>query len=127
MDRRPCDGTTKGGRLCRSFGLESGRCIMHDPARAEAMTAARARGAVKAAKLRSLEGKRRKLDSPRALVKFLSDVAVDTLSGSIDPSVSRAVVYAVATLRQTMESADLEQRLTALEQQLAQQGTKRWA
>ncbi len=128
MSQPTCGALTKAGTSCRAF-VPPGReaCVSHDPAMADAVAAARIKGGTAAAKVRLLQGRRLRLDSPRALVKFLSDVAVDTLSGSIDPSVSRAVVYAVATLRQTMESADLEQRLARLEQQLAQQGTKRWA
>ncbi len=128
MNQPRCTASAKHGGSCRAFALPGREtCRVHAPEYAAAVQADRVRGGQMAGRLRAIEGKRKRLDSPRALVKFLSDVAVNTLSGSIDPSVSRAVVYAVATLRQTMESADLEQRLARLEQQLAQQGTKRWA
>jgi hypothetical protein len=116
MSERACRAQTKQGANCRAPALPGYEtCLSHTPELAEKVRLARMRGGSAAAKVRVLQGRRLKLDSSQALVRFLGDVAQDTLSGAIDPNVSRATVYAVATLRATLETADLEQRLAALE------------
>jgi len=96
---------------------------MHDPARAEAMTAARSRGAAKAAKLRSLEGGRKRLDSPRALAVFMSNLIHDAVEGKIDPDLARTVGYLVAVQTKVTEQArqaDVEQMLAEVKQLVAE-------
>jgi hypothetical protein len=96
---------------------------MHDPARAEAMTAARARGAVKAAKLRSLEGKRRKLDSPRALAGFLSNLVHDLVEGKVEPDLVKTVAYALSVQCKVIDlarAADVDVALAEVRQLTAE-------
>ena len=66
-------------------------------------------------KLRVLQGRRLKLDTPRALTRFLSDLMQDTLAGTVEPGVGRVVAYCISTQRQLLETSDLAQRLAALE------------
>jgi hypothetical protein len=71
-----CTSTTKAGNACRSFALpERETCLMHTDALRAQVEAARRRGGTVAMKLKVLQGKRQKLDSPRALVKFVSDIS----------------------------------------------------
>jgi hypothetical protein len=117
-----CRAKTKAGASCRAPALP-GRdvCIMHAPDMANKIAAARMRGGEAAAKLRLLQGRRLRLEHQGRLARFLSDLAEDTLAGSVSPDVCRAVVSACSTLRQVVETAELERRLEALEARLAQQ------
>jgi hypothetical protein len=121
--RQPrCTATTKAGASCRSFPLPNrAYCVMHDPAMAETVRAARMRGGEAAAKLRLLQGRRLRLEHQGRLARFLSDLAEDTLAGSVSPDVCRAVVSACSALCQVVETAELERRLQVLEARLAQQ------
>jgi len=98
---------------------------MHDPARAEAMTAARSRGAVKAARLRSIRGKLPKLDTARALVRFNAALVHRLLAAELEVDVVRTLVYALTLQRQLIETGDLAKRLEALEAQLPTAGAQR--
>jgi hypothetical protein len=84
------------------------------------MEAARRRGGTTAMKLRVLTGRREKLDSPKALVKFVSNVAQDCLAGTVEPDIARVVLYAVSIQRVLIEASGLESRLADLERLLAQ-------
>jgi hypothetical protein len=97
-------------------------CLAHDPERRDEVTAARSQGARKANSLRAFHGKRLKLDSASALLKFVSGLAQDTLSGVVEPDVSRAVAYAVSLQIKLVELADHERRLADLERQYGQRG-----
>ena len=92
---------------------------MHDPERAAAVAAARARGGTVAAKLRILQGKRERLDTPKALVRFVANVIQDALAGTVEPDVARVVLYGISIQRTLIESSGLEARLTEIERQLA--------
>jgi len=89
------------------------------------MTAARSRGATKANKLRALAGRRPTLTNGRALTRFASDVVQDVLSGKVAPDIGRVVLYGCATLRQLVETSQLEERLSQLEAQLATAGNQK--
>jgi hypothetical protein len=121
MSQPVCTAATKRGSACRSFALP-GRptCLMHTPALRAQVDAARRRGGTVAMKLRVLQGKRQKLDTPRALVRFVSDVMQDTLAGQIEPDVARAALYAVSIQRVLIEATDLQTRLAEVERLLAQ-------
>ena len=112
-----CEGTTKRGTPCRSFALPGqARCISHDPARAEAVRAARAKGGAAASRLRSLEGRRAQLDTPARLLRFTSNVIHDTAEGRLNPDTARAVLYGISIASKLVDTADLERRVVALEQ-----------
>ena len=114
--RHACQATTKSGAACRAFALP-GRpfCLTHDPECREDATAARVKGAGVSNRLRSIEGRRRKLDSAPELVMFTSTVIQDLLSGSVTVDVGRAVLYGVSIQRSLLEASDLDTRLRALE------------
>jgi hypothetical protein len=127
MNKVPCQGRTTTGVPCRAFA-PAGRllCRVHDPERAEEVQAGRRRGAANAAKLRLLQGRRRKLTTPAALVGFLDNLIWDTIDGKYDAKLVNAVVGAVNAQRALIERADLEQRLAALEQAARRQHGGVW-
>ena len=115
MSKPPCTAPAKYGP-CRAFalpGLET--CRVHSPQHAALVAADRVRGGRSASRLRALKGRRPKLDTPRALVKFVADLAQDTLSGAVEPDVSRAVAYCVSLQMRLLEASDLERRVAELE------------
>src|SRR4051794_22745734 len=116
MNKAPCQGRTTAGAPCRAFA-PSGRvlCRVHDPERADEVQAGRRKGAANAAKLRLLQGRRRKLTTPAALLNFVDTLIQDAIEGKYDPKLVNAVVGAVNVQRQLLEQADLEARLAALE------------
>jgi hypothetical protein len=116
MTQPACVATTQRGTPCQGI-VPGGRtlCLVHDPELADKVQAARRRGGTVSMQLKLLQGRRRRLDSPKKLLAFVSDLALDTLSGSIEPDVSRATAYAVSLQIKLIEQADLEQRLAALE------------
>src|SRR5438105_716274 len=115
--QQPCQAQTKRGTPCRSFALPAGDyCLAHDPERAGAVRAARAKGGAAASKVRSLQGRRAKLATVPELVRFTSGVIQDVLAGDVAPEVARAVLYGLSLQRQLVETSDLERRLRALEE-----------
>jgi hypothetical protein len=81
--------------------------------------AARRRGAEVAGRLRSLEGKRRKLDSPRALAAFVSTLIHDALEGKVEADLARTIGYLAAVQTKVIEqarSADVEAALSEVRQ-----------
>jgi len=113
--------TAKSGSQCRAFALpDRTTCLTHTPELAAQVEAARRRGGTAAMRLKVLQGKRSKLDTPRALVKFVADVAQDTLAGTIEPDVARAALYAVSIQRVLIEASATEARLDQVERLLAQ-------
>jgi hypothetical protein len=123
-----CGARTKRGAPCRSFALPSGQfCLSHDPERQETVREARAKGGAAASKIRALEGRRARLDTPTALVRFTGKLIQDVLDQTTPVDVGRAVLYGISIQRQLVESGDLEKRLSALEARLESKGTKRWS
>jgi hypothetical protein len=124
--QQPCTARTKRGEPCRAFALpRRPTCAVHDPQRAAAVQAARSRGG----QVRALQRRRRKLDTPRALVQFTGMLIHDVLDGSRDIDVVRCALYGLSLQRQLLEASDLEQRLAALEQAAearGQQGGRPW-
>ena len=124
MSNPTCQAVRKDGSPCRAPALpDSALCWSHDPRQAEAAARARAEGGAKASRLRSLEGKRRRLDSPRALAGFLSTLIHDALEGKVDADLARTVGYLAAVQVKAVELAqrsELEARLAEVERLLAQ-------
>ncbi len=125
MSQPACRARTKRGTTCRGFALP-GRdvCLMHAPDLADKVEAARRRGGTMAAKVRVLQGKRQKLDSPRALVRFVSDLLQDTLAGTVDPKVANAVINGVNAQRALLEAGEIEGRLADLERVMGAMGRR---
>lgn len=110
-----CVGETKAGAPCGAFALADGYCFVHGPSRAKAVKQAQAKGSKMAGQLRSIEGRRKTLDSAKALIKFTSDVVQDILAGTVSADVGRAVLYGTSVLRALVETGDHEKRIAALE------------
>ena len=124
--RRGCSATTTAGAPCRGFAQrDSDYCLLHDPASRDAARAARAKGGAAAGKLRALQSQRQSLDSVDALVRFTSGVILDVVDGTLSPDIARVALYGCATMRQFLESGDLERRLAALEAAQTQIPTRR--
>ena len=124
MSQQPCGAPTKAGGTCRSF-VPPGRaaCVSHDPTMADAVASARRRGGTMAAKLRILEGKRLRLDSPAAVVKFTSNVVQDCLGGTVGVDVARTTFYGLAILLKSLEQArasDVDAALAEVRQLVAE-------
>lgn len=125
--RRGCTATKANGELCRGFAqVDSTFCLAHDPSRREAAQAARAKGARKGNVLRSIQGRRRKLDTAPALVNFTSGLLQDLLDGTLSPDVARALFYGVSIQRSLVEVSDLDARLKVLEAQQQKGPMGRW-
>jgi hypothetical protein len=106
--RSACAATRKDGTPCRSF-VPPGRrfCFGHDPARQEAVRAARAAGGAAAARVRVLNGRRAKLDTPAQLLAFTAEVIHETLDGTLSADRARVVFYGLSIQRQLVETSDL--------------------
>jgi hypothetical protein len=117
-ERRQCEATTSGGDRCKAIALPGKvRCVFHDPAHAEARAAGRRAG-----------GKRRSqpaavlpagtTDAPLATVPevtaFLGQVANRTARGELDPKVSNATVYALATLLRAIQPDEMARQIEEL-------------
>ena len=114
--QRQCSGTTDAGAPCKGFAQrDSAFCLAHDPDRRAAAQAARAKGGTVSNKLRSIEGRRRKLTTAPELVSFTSGIVQDLLSGSVTVDVGRAVLYGISIQKSLLEASDLDTRLRALE------------
>jgi hypothetical protein len=119
MNKPICKATRRDGTPCRAPTLPSGSlCWSHDPRQAEAAAAARVNGARKANKVRSLNGRRRRLDNQAALGQFVTTLVYDVVEGKQDPEVARAALYGCSILRQLAEHG-VERRLAEVERLLA--------
>jgi hypothetical protein len=96
----------------------TGYCFPHNPANAGRMREARSAGASAGGRLRSLHGKRRRLDSHAGLALFVTNLVYDVVEGTQDPDVARAALYGCSILRQLAERS-LERRLAEVERILA--------
>jgi len=119
MSRPTCGGTRKDSSPCRAPALpDSALCWSHDPRQAEAARAARATGASKGAKVKALNGRRRRLDNQAGLSIFLTNLVHDVVEGKQDPDVARAAMYGCSILRHLAERS-IEKRLAEVERLLA--------
>ncbi len=124
MSNPACRAETKAGASCRAMPLP-GRdvCIMHAPDMAEKIAAARMKGGTAAAKLRVLQGKRLRLDSPAALVKFTGGLLQDALAGTVDVDTARTIGHLVSVQLKAVEQArasDIETMLAEVRQLTAE-------
>jgi hypothetical protein len=65
------------------------------------------------------------LDSPAALVRFAGRLISETYAGTLTPDIARVLFYGLSVQRQLVESSDIEERVKALEEQLAKNGGQR--
>ena len=121
MNERRCRADTTAGAPCRAFA-PAGRevCRVHDPELAEAVQAARSRGAAKANTLRRIRGRRSKLATVSELVRFTADLIHKTVEGELAVDVARCAFYGLSLQKGLVELSDLERRIVALEAAAAQ-------
>ena len=124
MSEIRCWSKTKAGASCRAMVLPSRDvCIAHAPDMVEKIAAARMRGGTAAAKLRVLQGRRLRLDSPSALVKFTGGLLQDALAGTVDVDTARTIGYLVSVQLKAIEQArasDVDQALAEVRQRTAE-------
>jgi urease gamma subunit len=123
VTRPACTATARHGQRCRAFSLPGEPfCRTHHPDRAEDVRASRARGA----KVRAIMGRRPRLDQPRALAAFLSNLIHDLAEGKVDGDLARTIAYACSVQRGVVELAqkiEIEARLAEVEKLLAARRT----
>ncbi len=107
MSQQGCRSLNKRGTTCRAMPLP-GRdvCVMHAEDMAEKVAAARIRGGSAAAKLRLLTGKRLRLDTSAAVVKFTGTLVQDVLAGTVDADIARTVLYGLNVQLKGIELAE---------------------
>ena len=93
--------------------------MAHDPERVAQVRSARAKGGVAAGKIRALKGRRSRLDTVPALVRFTAAVIQGVIVGALHADVARVALYGVSIQRQLVETADLERRIAELEARTA--------
>ncbi len=109
---RTCRGIRVDGEPCRAPGVgESGYCFWHDPERREELLEATRRGGqrrgIQLPTVRPLEAEEAR--------SVLAGVLEALLVGAVDPGTARAAAYILQVERKIAESAELEQRLAAVE------------
>jgi hypothetical protein len=116
VSERACAATTQRGTPCRGIvPAERSHCLAHDPELRDKVQAARRRGGTVAMKLRHLQGRRLRLDTAPALVRFTSHIVQDVVAGTLDPDVARTALYGVSIQRALIETADLQRQVAELE------------
>ena len=126
---RQCSFTKDGGERCKGAALRAakdGQCMWHsaDPAVREKAANARKRGGVTTAKVRA----RFLLDSEvPAAPETIEDLRVwahflvwAIATGRIDPRTADSVTRAIKVAIETSEGTELRERLTELEEMIAQ-------
>jgi hypothetical protein len=121
---RYCGELTESGAPCRQIvGLNgSGKCIHHDPLRAEEATEMRRRGAQTANAAREPQSSDcppppapQDLDGVCALLSWIPGAV---LRGQIDRGQASAATYALQNLRTALSLRDLEAKYKALAQRI---------
>lgn len=114
-----CKGKTKAGNPCRAAATACGLCFFHaNPAKARTL------GQIGGRRNRS------KLQEPPATGSFsaadlrdtLAEAIRDVRSKKITPRTASALSQLCNSLHRILHTADIEARLSSLEQQLAEQG-----
>src|SRR5438046_2617632 len=125
QQRQQCSGTTRAGTPCAAVALPgSALCLFHDPARAAQRAAGRQRGGKarsRPAAVLPADTPDLPLDSVQDVVKLLGATINEVRRGRLDAKVGNTISCLSSTLLKALQDADLERRLSALEQRLAQQ------
>jgi hypothetical protein len=115
------------GSPCRAAARPSGYCWAHDPSLSARRDAARRAGGRERSRRAAVLP-----DAPDLALVSVADAQViyartlnDVRQGKLDPRVSNAIGYLLAGFVRALEGFDHEQRLAAVEEQLAQRGTRR--
>ena len=121
MDARRCEATKADGSPCRAAALP-GRphCLFHDPGSREARAAGRTAGGKNRSRPAAVlpDGPDADLSTVPAVVAYLGRIANATAKGQVDPRVSNATVYAVATLLRALQPDDTARQVEELRKEL---------
>lgn len=123
-ESKRCAAKRKDGQPCLAPALESGFCFAHDPARKADRDAARRRGGANSAKIVRLRG----LVPPR--LQPVYDMLERALREVHDGDISSRQATAMASVSRAMvavlTAGELEERVRALEAELAKDGARKW-
>ena len=113
-----CVAITKSGKQCRAAAVTgSPLCAIHaDPGRAAEL--GRLGGRKNRHYVETADIQIPAPESPADVEKMLAQAAVDLLAGKLDPKRAHALTYIGHTLLKAMAGAELDQRLSRLEEQL---------
>ena len=115
-----CRATRRDGRPCQSaVVLPSGFCGMHDPARREAMAAARRRGGRNRSNAEWLKGALPERLGPT--LTRLEQALVELHTGALEPRVGSAMASVAKAIASIVQVGELELRLRQLESAAAQE------
>jgi hypothetical protein len=120
---RQCQRRTRGGGPCKGRAGASGFCPIHDPANAVGF----ARGRKAGGRSRGRKAAVLPKDTPEAplasmadVVTFLGATVNRVLRGQLDAKVGNTLGLLCGQLVRALEKSDLEARLAAVEQALAE-------
>jgi hypothetical protein len=121
VDALRCEATKADGSPCRAAALP-GRphCLFHDPDSREARAAGRTAGGKNRSRPAAVlpDGPDADLSTVPAVVAYLGRIANATAKGQVDPRVSNATVYAVATLLRALQPDDTARQVEELRKEL---------
>jgi hypothetical protein len=117
-----CESLKRDGTRCGAPALAgSARCYFHDPAKAEERQQARRRGAKTRNRKPPPPTHDLTLGTVTDVAKALAKVINEVRRGTLEPKVGNSIAALVSQLLAALKGGELEQRLAALEQRLAQQ------
>jgi len=116
LNQTLCIATTHAGSPCGSFVMTGTNfCFTHSPDKQDAVKLARATGGKNAGPARKALNRRPQIKTLADINRVSSEVVDAVRNNRMTPDVARATVYALALLRATIESRDLQDRIDALE------------
>jgi hypothetical protein len=117
-----CKAKSKSGERCKAFAVENGLCKLHsDPARAAEL--GRKSGRARRYVLPSEQGEP-ELVPPRTAQQIrdaLGQAMSDVRARRLDPKVASTLGYLASVLLKSIETSEIEERVTALESVLKNQ------
>ena len=119
-----CQAINKAGKPCKAQAMSNGYCYRHNPDISEQVKQeASKRGGLKLDP-RTLAETAQQIDTEtyKGLLTALDNNTNDLRQGKIDPKTSNALVQNILAIIEVKKVADLDARLTMIEQQL----NKRW-
>ena len=120
-----CGAPTATGEPCRQIvGVGTGRCLWHDPERAEEAASVRGHGG-RTSRPPAPESTEPATEPPpqpttlEGVCEWLAWVAVEVSSGRLDPKRGSSLTYTLQNLQRAIATRDLEQKYKELERRLA--------
>lgn len=119
-----CKAINKAGKPCKAQAMSNGYCYRHNPDIADKIKLEASRKGGLEFKPDKLAKSAKAIDSTtyQGLLTALDNNANDLRQGKISPRVSNALVQNILALIEVKKTADLDERLTALEQKVNRVG-----